>query len=207
MWDLQGGPTRLESWTARRPLTAGLLHGVGLGVVLALIDQSPVQPWTNPLAVVVYSVLVYVLGKEHQAALRCYRSRWDRSSTAHEGNGRAPEPKHPTLQAVYWREEILGIGSWLRGEGCEDSLDPDVLVRFLGLNPTQAAKHLEQLAEQGYLRRRPHGRFGLTQAGEDEGRRIAAGDRAVPPPTSGPCGPECWCSTSPIEASRCGPLR
>jgi hypothetical protein len=203
MWDLQGGPTRLESWVARRPLRAGLLHGVGLGVVLALIDQSPVHPWTNPAAVVVYSVLVYVRAKEHQAALRFYRRGG--SGTALEGNGRAPEPKHPALRAVYWREEILGVGWWLRGEGGDDSLHPDVLGRFLGLGPTEAAKHLEQLAGQGSLQRRRHGHFGLTQVGEDEGRRIAAGDRAVPPPTSGPCGPECWCSTSPLEASRCGP--
>lgn len=119
----------------------------------------------------------------------------------------AQEPKHPTLRAVYRREEILAVVLWLRGEGWEDSLAADVLVRFLGLDPAKAAEHLEQLVEQGYLQRRPYGRFGLTQAGEDEVRRLTAGDRAVPPPTSGPCGPECWCSTSPIEASRCAPGR
>ena len=117
----------------------------------------------------------------------------------------AQEPKHPTLRAVYWREEILGVVLWLRGEGWDDGLDTDVLQRFLGLGFEKSVEHLDQLADQGYLERRPDGRLRLSQVGEEEGRRIVEGDRAVPPPTSGPCGPECWCSTSPMEASRCAP--
>lgn len=116
----------------------------------------------------------------------------------------AQEPKHPTLRAVYWREEILGVVLWLRGEGLDDRLDADVLRRFLGVDAAKAAEHLELLVDQGYLRRLPDERYALSQDGEEEGERITQLDRAVPPPTSGACGSDCWCSTSPMEASRCG---
>jgi hypothetical protein len=115
----------------------------------------------------------------------------------------AQEPKHPTLRAVYWREEIVGLVLWLRGEGWDESLDPDVLGRFLGVDPDKAAEHLDRLAAQGYLQRRPDGRYELGESGEEEGQRLIEGNRAVPPPTSGTCGPDCWCFTSPMEAIQC----
>lgn len=205
MWDLQGGPTWLERRTAGRPLLVALLHGSALAAVLALIDQPVGQHWTGPLAIVVYSTLVYLRGRELHAALRLYPPTCDQAEPEVNEIGPAQEPKHPALRAVYWREEILGVVLWLRGEGWDDNLDPDVLHRFLDLDRTKAEGHLAHLAEQGYLHRRPDGRFDLTQPGEEEGRRITEGHRAVPPPTTGPCGPECWCSTSPMEASRCAP--
>lgn len=117
-------------------------------------------------------------------------------STAHE-------PEHPTLRAVYWREEILGVALWLRGEGWDERLDADVLCDFLGIPREEATGHLQRLALQGYLQQRPDGRYEIAGDGEEEGRRITGGHRAVPPPTAGGCGPQCWCSTSPAEAARC----
>lgn len=116
----------------------------------------------------------------------------------------ASEPKHPTLRAVYWREEVIEVVLWLRGGGMDERLDAGLLGNYLGVAPEEAAAHLQRLTDQGYLLRLPDGRFGLSAAGEDEGRRLVAGSRAVPLAQPGRCGPECWCSTSPTEAAQCG---
>lgn len=114
-----------------------------------------------------------------------------------------PEPKHPVLRDVYWREEILELALWRRGEGFDETLDAAVVAAWLGLDRGQADAHLDRLVTQGYLRRAPDGRCGLARRGEEEGRRLLQGVRAVPLPTFGGCGPACWCHTSPIEADRC----
>lgn len=206
MWELEGGPTWLERWTARLPLAAAVLHGLALAGALALVDEAAGLSWTTVLVVAAfYSAFVYIRGREQQAALRRYLGSRDAATTAVGGRSMTPaqEPKHPTLRAVYWREEILGVVLWLRGEGWDESLEPDVLQRFLGVDPEKAAEHLDQLAAHGYLQRRRDGRYELSRYGEEEGQRLTEGSRAVPPPTSGACGPDCWCSTSPMEASRC----
>lgn len=113
------------------------------------------------------------------------------------------EPKHPTLNRVFWREEILEVLLWLRGEGFDDGLDSDLLHRFLGIPEDAAAEHLHRLALHGYLAVREDGRHRLTREGEEEAARLLRGPRAMPARGSGPCGPRCWCATSPFEASRC----
>lgn len=113
------------------------------------------------------------------------------------------EPKHPALREVYWREEILEVVLWLRGEGFDERIDAAVLCDFLGIDHHKAAALLDRLATHGYLQRLADGRYELSEDGEEEGRRLTGGERAVPAATPGPCGPECWCSASPTEAARC----
>lgn len=114
-----------------------------------------------------------------------------------------PQPKHPVLRDVYWREEILELALWRRGEGFDETLDAAVAAAWLGLDRAQAGAHLDRLVTQGYLRRAGDGRYALARRGEEEGRRLVQGLRAVPLPAPGVCGLECWCHTSPIEANRC----
>ncbi|HVM13402.1 MAG TPA: hypothetical protein VM287_03630 [Egibacteraceae bacterium] len=113
------------------------------------------------------------------------------------------EPKHPALREVYWREEVLEVVLWLRGEGFVERIDAAALCNFLDIDHHKAAALLDRLATHGYLRRLAEGRYELSEDGEEEGRRLTGGERAVPAPTPGPCGPECWCSASPTEAARC----
>lgn len=116
----------------------------------------------------------------------------------------AYEPKDPALRSVYWREEIVEVVLWLRGGGFDDRLDARVLHDFLGVGIEHAAELLDRLAAQGYLRPAAGGRYSLTAMGEEEGQRLVGGPRSVPLGRQGGCGPECWCSTSPVEAARCG---
>lgn len=113
------------------------------------------------------------------------------------------EPKDPALRSLYWREEVLEVVLWLRGGGYDDRLDAAVLRDFLGIEPVQASAHLQRLTAQGYLCALPDGRYALTAFGEEEGRRLVGGLRAVPLASQGTCGPACWCSTSPVESWRC----
>lgn len=113
------------------------------------------------------------------------------------------QPKHPALRAVYWREEIVEVVMWLRGEGFAAAVDTGVLERFLGLGRDEAGAQLERLTAQGYLERLGDGRFALSAAGEAEARRVVEAARVVGDPAPGRCGPECWCGTSPIEAAAC----
>lgn len=115
---------------------------------------------------------------------------------------RPEQPKSPELRQVYWREEILELVLWLRGEGFDERIDTRLLRRFLGMGPEQASEHLRQLVEQGYFVRLGDGRHALTARGEAEARRLLTG-RRTPPPAAGPCGPACWCHTSPLESAFC----
>lgn len=113
------------------------------------------------------------------------------------------EPKDPVLRSVYWREEIIEVVLWLRGEGFDERVDARMLERFLGLEREEAAGHLARLAHQGYMRQLDGGRYVLTEAGEEEAQQLVDRARSVPAPEPGACGSECWCHASPVEASRC----
>lgn len=113
------------------------------------------------------------------------------------------EPKQPALRSVYWREEILELVLWLRGEGLADRLDEALLRRFLDMDGETAAAHLHRLSAQGYLEPVAGAGYRLSAQGELEAQRLLEGARSVPTSAAGGCGPECWCATSPIEASLC----
>lgn len=115
----------------------------------------------------------------------------------------AHQPKNPALRSLYWREEIIEVALWLRGEGFDERLDSAMLATFLDIDRAQAGAHLDRLTAQGYLCQLPGARYGLTAMGEQEGQRLTGGPRAVPTAVPGACGPECWCPTSPVEASQC----
>lgn len=113
------------------------------------------------------------------------------------------EPKAPELRAWYWREEILEVILWLRGEGFDEHIGARALREFLDMDAEHAAAHLDELVAQGYLNPLPDGRYALTDRGESEADRLLRGTRIVPKPAAGPCGPACWCHTSPVESAAC----
>lgn len=206
LWELEGGPGRLEKWTAHRPQATAGAHGLAMAAILVAVGAAGrVGPGAVAALVVGYSTVVYLNAKERNAAIRHFLTASDVPAAARGRPRVTPmsEPKHPALREVYWREEVVEVVLWLRGEGFDERIDAPVLANFLGIDQHRAAALLGRLAAQGYLQRLADGRYELSQDGEDEGRRLTGGQRAVSAPTPGPCGPECWCSTSPTEASRC----
>ena len=62
------------------------------------------------------------------------------------------EPKSETLRALYWRDEILQVMFWLRGEGFGEQVDPHLLERFLGVSyPTARQRFAELLDRLGLV--------------------------------------------------------
>lgn len=113
------------------------------------------------------------------------------------------EPKSDALRALYWREEILQVLFWLRGEGLGDNAEPMTLERFLGVEARILRPYLDRLVSEGLLRADGE-RYVLTEQGIAEGGRVFAEEFAeLTRPGHGECGSDCWCHASPEEAEAC----
>jgi hypothetical protein len=121
---------------------------------------------------------------------------------------RLHEPKSDALRALYWRDEILQLMFWFRGEGFGDAIDPALLERFLGVQAEVGIRYLDHLVGEGLLEAAGHGRYRLTEEGHRHGARVFADEFAdLTKPGHGECGAECWCHASPDEAEACAEER
>ena len=117
--------------------------------------------------------------------------------------GMPAEPKSDALRTLYWRDEILQVMFWLKGEGLGERANWPLLERFLGVDAGIGVKYLHRLVVEGYLTEE-EGWFVLTAKGVDEGKGIFAEEFAdLTRPAHGECGPDCWCHASPDEAEAC----
>ena len=116
---------------------------------------------------------------------------------------RAP---NSALEELRWRDEILGVLYWLRGEGIMADAAASDLGGFLVAEPAALRDHLERLAAEGYLERAGEGedaRYRLSEAGSQEGGRVFADDFAeLTGAAHGECGPGCSCHRHGPEACR-----
>lgn len=121
--------------------------------------------------------------------------------------GGMDEPKSEALRALYWRDEILQVMFWLRGEGLAETADATLLERFLGVDADVGVRYLDRLVDDGYLVRRDDG-YALSEKGISEGSRVFTEEFAdLTRPAHGECGPDCWCHASPEEAEACATER
>ena len=117
------------------------------------------------------------------------------------------EPKSSALRAMFWRDEILQVMFWLRGEGFGDQIDAKILERFLGVEAEIGGQYLDLLVTEGYVDR-VGDRYGLSEAGVQEGGLEFASTFAdLTRPTHGECSADCWCHNSPDEAAACQTAR
>jgi hypothetical protein len=109
--------------------------------------------------------------------------------------------QEPGFQAIYWRDEILQLMYWLRGEGLLGEVAADDLRRFLETDPGRLEERLERLVQEGYLgpTSADGRRYRLSALGIEEGRRRFV-DEFTPflgRESHGVCGdPSCECHTS-----------
>lgn len=113
----------------------------------------------------------------------------------------------PGLQGIYWRDEILQLMYWLKGEGLLAEVAPDDLRRFLETDPGRLEERLEQLVQEGYLEPTPGDvrRYRLSALGIEEGRRRFVDEFApfLGRESHGECGdPACECHTSGEACAR-----
>jgi hypothetical protein len=121
--------------------------------------------------------------------------------------GHFDSDQDPALQAIYWRDEILQVMYWLKGEGLGEDVAPEDLFRFLEADPGRLGERLAQLVEDGYLEHVPgeRVRYRLSTLGIEEGRRRFLDEFApfLGRESHGECGdPECECHTSGEECAR-----
>ncbi len=108
------------------------------------------------------------------------------------------------LEAIYWRDEILQILYWFRGEGLGEAVAARDLIAFLGVEEAPLETHLDRLASQGYVTRLEGvpSRYQLTDWGIKEGgRRFAEEFSGLTGQAHGECNdPGCACHTLGPEA-------
>ena len=71
---------------------------------------------------------------------------------------------------IFWRDEILQLLFWMRGEGMGESQSPQALARFLNIEESALIPHLDQMTAAGYLLVKEEG-FALSDMGRTEGSR------------------------------------
>ena len=71
---------------------------------------------------------------------------------------------------IFWRDEILQLLFWMRGEGMGESHPAAAIARSLDIEESAVVTHLSQMVAAGYLVEK-RGRFSLTEMGRAEGGR------------------------------------
>lgn len=101
------------------------------------------------------------------------------------------------LAALRWRDELLGVLFWLRGEQIMSSASVDDLVPFLVAEADTVREQLEGLVAEGFLERSGAGldaRYSLSNVGGQAAGRVFADDFAeLTGAAHGECGPGCSC--------------
>lgn len=103
------------------------------------------------------------------------------------------------LDAIRWRDEVLQMLYWYRGEGLGEAVTALDLVPFLVADPKLVVGQLEQLVEEGYVTivEGSSVRYALTERGVKEGgRRFADEFAGLTGQAHGECNnPNCSCQT------------
>lgn len=103
------------------------------------------------------------------------------------------------LDAIRWRDEVLQMLYWYRGEGLGDVVTPLDLAPFLVADPELVEGHLDYLVEEGYVATVEGSppRYQLTERGIKEGgRRFADEFAGLTGQAHGECSnPNCSCQT------------
>lgn len=101
----------------------------------------------------------------------------------------------PSDDSLFWRDEILQVLWWLRGEGLGSSVTAPRLAGFLGADAAALEQHLRRLVVDGLLAvaiEGPPAQFAFTDEGAREGaRRFADEFRGMVAQGHGDCGPDC----------------
>ena len=99
------------------------------------------------------------------------------------------------IDELYWRDEILQVMYWYRGEGFGESVTVRDLQTFLPADERLLATQMDSMVIEGYLVRRDDGsppRYAFTAYGAREGaRRFADEFAGLTGQAHGECGPDC----------------
>jgi hypothetical protein len=109
---------------------------------------------------------------------------------------------------LYWRDEVLQVMYWLRGEELNEQVSAQDLAVLVPAEASFLQHHLEQLAADGFLEAVTGAppRYRLTELGVREGgRRFAEEFAGLTGQAHGACSnPNCSCHTLGPEACEAG---
>lgn len=111
------------------------------------------------------------------------------------------DESNSALDALYWRDEILQVMFWLRGEELAEVVSAQELLVFLAGELKTIRFYLEQFANEGYLIRHPDAagmlnatHYSLSELGRTEGgRRFADEFAGMQKSGHGECNADCDC--------------
>ncbi len=104
------------------------------------------------------------------------------------------------LDALFWRDEILQVMFWMRGEGLGDAPAIEQLASLLNADAAMLQAHVSRMVKEGFLSRRGNG-FELTERGRAEGGKLFMDEFAgLTNQGHGECNnPDCACKTKGPE--------
>jgi len=109
------------------------------------------------------------------------------------------------LRALFWKDEILQVLYWMKGEGFGKEVTLQQVVPLLASNQANLEWHMNKLAKDGFLTKEK-GLFQLTEMGNKEaGRRFSDAFSGLQKAGHGECGPDCeFCyGTDGVKLENC----
>ena len=109
------------------------------------------------------------------------------------------------LRALFWKDEILQVLYWMKGEGFGKEVTIQQVVPLLASNQANLEWHMNKLAKDGFLTKEK-GVFQLTEMGNKEaGRRFSDAFSGLQKAGHGECGPDCeFCyGTDGVKLENC----
>jgi hypothetical protein len=100
------------------------------------------------------------------------------------------------LDAVFWRDEVLQVMFWMRGEGLGAMATAESLATFLNTDAATLRGHLDLMVKEKYLSRKAS-QYALTEFGRQQGARLFVQEFAgLTNQAHGECNnPNCACQT------------
>jgi len=109
------------------------------------------------------------------------------------------------LRALFWKDEILQVLYWMKGEGFGKEVTFQQVVPLLASNKANLEWHMNKLAKDGFLTKEKE-LFQLTEMGNKEaGRRFSDAFSGMQKAGHGECGPDCeFCyGTDGVKLENC----
>ena len=109
------------------------------------------------------------------------------------------------LRALFWKDEILQVLYWMKGEGFGKEASLQQVVPLLASNKANLEYHLNKLVKDGFLTKKKD-LFELTEMGNKEaGRRFSDAFSGLQKAGHGECGPDCeFCyGTDGVKLENC----
>lgn len=112
--------------------------------------------------------------------------------------------QHP-IDYLHWRDEILQVMYWMKGEGLGSQPTAAQIENFLGGASDVVAATLQQMVADGYVELAESGGYGLTDVGRREGGRSFTDEfHGLTHQGHGECSPDCeFCHGPDGDPSNC----